>query len=281
VKVQPSSPADVSIITCSYNQNRFLSTTIESVLAQTGTAVEYLVIDGASTDGSRTTIERYASQLSYWVSEPDNGQSEALNKGLRHATSEVVGWLCSDDVLLPGALARVVELFKQKPDVDAIYGNAVLIDTSGNIVRPKREINFHPWLLVGDHNYIPQPAMFWRRRVHERIGYLREDLHLTMDLELWLRFGKHGCRILHVDEYFAGMRCHALQKVLVHPAELIVENAGLRDEYQPSWSRWLPDGLVRVAARVGRITLKSMIGGYSRRAPAALAASLRRLHDSH
>lgn len=251
-----------------------------SVLAQTGTEVEYIVIDGGSTDGSVATIERYASQLAYWTSERDDGQSEALNKGLRRATGDIVGWLCSDDVLLPGALSRVVEIFRQHPDVDAVYGNAVLIDVAGNVLRPKREIDFHPWLLVGDHNYIPQPAMFWRRRVHERLGYLREDLHYTMDLELWLRFGKHGCRVLHVDEYFAGMRCHSQQKVLVHPAELAVENDNLRATYQPRWARPLPARFLRVTARLGRIFLKSLIGGYSKRSPQALAASLRKLHDA-
>ncbi|KQV46926.1 hypothetical protein ASC95_25760 [Pelomonas sp. Root1217] len=277
--MQQAAAPDISIITCSFNQNRFLPTTIASVLAQTGADVEYLVIDGGSTDGSVATIERHAERLAYWVSEPDAGQSEALNKGLHRATGEIVGWLCSDDVLLPGALSRVVQIFKENPGVDAMYGNAVLIDTTGTIVRPKREINFHPWLLVGDHNYIPQPAMFWRRRVHERIGYLREDLHLTMDLELWLRFGEQGCRVLHVDEYFAGMRCHSQQKVLIHPAELAAENEGLRATYQPGWSRWLPHRLLHMMARTTRILLRSSIGGYSSRAPAALSASLRQLHD--
>lgn len=279
MKSQQGATPDISIITCSFNQNRFLPTTIASVLAQTGADVEYLVIDGGSSDGSVATIERHAGRLAYWVSEPDGGQSEALNKGLSRATGEIVGWLCSDDVLLPGALSRVVQIFKQHPEVDAVYGNALLIDTAGNVVRPKREIDFHPWLLVGDHNYIPQPAMFWRRRVHERIGFLREDLHLTMDLELWLRFGKQGCRVLHVDEYFAGMRCHALQKVLVHPAELAAENEGLRSVYQPAWARWLPHHLLYAMAKSSRIVMRSLIGGYSSRPPAALASSLRELHD--
>jgi glycosyltransferase involved in cell wall biosynthesis len=279
VKVLRSSSPDVSIVTCSYNQNRFLPTTMSSVLTQLGAEVEYLVIDGGSTDGSVATIERHAERLAYWVSEPDGGQSEALNKGLKRATGEIVGWLCSDDVLLPGALSRVVEIFRQHPDVDAVYGNAVLIDTAGNVVRPKREIDFHPWLLVSDHNYIPQPAMFWRRQVHERIGFLREDLHFTMDLELWLRFGKHGCRVLHVDEYFAGMRCHSSQKVLIHPKELAAENEMLRDVYQARWAAWLPQHILYMMAKAGRILLRSLIGGYSRRSPQALSAELRKLHD--
>jgi glycosyltransferase involved in cell wall biosynthesis len=278
VKVH-SPPVDVSIITCSYNQNRFLATTIDSVLAQAGAAVEYLIIDGGSTDGSVETIKRYDDRLAYWVSERDAGQSEALNKGLKRASGDIVGWLCSDDVLLPGALQRVVETFRRHPEVDAVYGNAILIDVQGNVMRPKREIDFHPWLMVGDHNYIPQPAMFWRRRVHERIGYLREDLHLTMDLELWLRFGKFGCRVLHVDEYYAGMRCHTQQKVLVHPEALTVENDHLRAAYQPEWARRLPVRLFRMLARTGRILLKTFVGGYSSRTPQALADSLRAMHE--
>lgn len=261
MKSQLAAAPDISIITCSYNQNRFLPITMASVLAQAGVAVEYLVVDGGSTDGSVSTIQACADRLAYWVSERDGGQSQALNKGLRRATGEIVGWLCSDDVLLPDALSRVVQIFREHPEVDAVYGNALLIDVAGEVVRPKREIDFHPWLLVGDHNYIPQPAMFWRRRLHDRLGFLREDLHLTMDLELWLRFAQRGCRVLHVDEYFAGMRCHAQQKVLVHPAELVAENQGLRAHYQPAWSRWLPHGLLHLLARTSRITRRSLVGG--------------------
>lgn len=280
MKAQHKSPADVSIVTCSFNQNRFLSTTLGSVTSQAGVAVEYIVIDGGSTDGSVATIQQHADKLAYWVSEPDAGQSEALNKGLRRASADIVGWLCSDDVLLPGALVRVLEIFRNNPEVDAVYGNAVLIDQGGAIVRLKREIELHPWLLLGDHNYIPQPAMFWRRQLHDRIGYLRENLHYTMDLELWLRFAKHGCRVLHVDEYFAGMRCHPQQKVLVHPVELAIENAGLRHEYGSPWVRALPGWLLRSAARCGRILLKSLIGGYSRRASPAVISALRNLHEA-
>lgn len=273
--------ADISIITCSYNQAQFLETTLRSVLAQTGVKVEYIVIDGASTDGSPAILQRYGDAISYWASEQDAGQSEAINKGLKRARGKIIGWLCSDDVLLPGALSRVVEIFARNPRIDAVYGNAVLIDTSGNALRPKREIGFYPWLMVADHNYIPQPAMFWRRSLHEQLGYLREDLHLTMDLEWWLRWGRGKRVVIHVDEYFAGMRCHGGQKVLVHPKELGDENKALRAAYGPTWMNIFPAMLIKVFARAVRVVLKLAIGGYSKVVPPSVLNSLRSMHHGN
>lgn len=269
---------DISLVTCSYNQRRFLEATLRSVVEQAGVQVEYIVVDGASTDGSAALVESYGPRLSYWVSEPDAGQSEALNKGLRRATAPIVGWLCSDDVLLPGALARVVALFAERPDVDAIYGDALLIDADGHIVRPKREINFHPWLLRDDHNYIPQPAMFWRRDLHDKIGYLREDLHLTMDLELWLRFASEGFRVEHVPEFWAAMRCHDSQKVFTQIRALRLENVSLRRHYGGNWTDGAVGKVSAAAARAARVLLKALRGGYSRQSPDDLARHIQHLH---
>jgi glycosyltransferase involved in cell wall biosynthesis len=271
---------DISIVTCSYNQRRFLEATLRSVVEQTGVQVEYIVVDGASTDGSAALIESYAPKLTSWVSEADRGQSEALNKGLKRATAPIVGWLCSDDVVLPGALARVVALFAERPDTDAIYGDALLIDADGRIVRPKREIDFHPWLLRDDHNYIPQPAMFWRRNLHERFGYLREDLHLTMDLELWLRFASKGCRVEHVPQFWAAMRCHDSQKVFTQTRALRQENLGLRRVYGGAWAEGPLGGVSAALARGSRVVLKALRGGYSRQCPPDLAQQIQRLHES-
>jgi len=274
-----SQPPDISIVTCSYNQRQFLETTILSVFQQSNVNAEYIVIDGKSSDGSATAIEKYSSWISYWVSESDSGQSDALNKGLRRATGDIVGWLCSDDILLPDALQKVVKFFKQHPEVDAVYGNAVLIDTKGNNINPKKEINFYPWMLIHDHNYIPQPAMFWRRKLHEKVGYLREDLHLTMDLDLWLRFAKNQCKVLHVGDYFAAIRRHDLQKIFTQPEALAIEIAGLRATYESSLSKLTPSLLSRSAARAARIGLKLLDGGYSCTVPATISDILRKLHS--
>lgn len=268
----------ISIITCSYNQAEFLDTTIRSVVQQKVEGLEYFVIDGGSTDGSVDIIRRYESDLSGWVSETDGGQSEAINKGLRRASGEIVGWLCSDDILLDGALTEVVDFFAEHPDVDAVYGDAVLIDRAGKPMRMKHEIGFQPWLLAFDHNYVPQPSMFWRRRVHERVGYLREDLHLTMDLELWLRFARAGLKIEHVKRCWSGMRCHDSQKVFTQNDAIRSENADLRHEYAAAFTRMLPPRFLRGAARMARVMTKGLQGGYVTSVPESIGVVLQRLH---
>lgn len=268
----------ISIVTCSYNQAAFLDTTIQSVVAQKIEGLEYFVVDGGSTDGSVDILRRHDSDLAGWVSEQDGGQSEAINKGLQRASGEVVGWLCSDDVLLDGALSEVLEFFARHPDVDAVYGDAVLIDGKGRPLRMKHEIGFMPWLLAFDHNYIPQPSMFWRRRVHEKIGYLREDLHLTMDLELWLRFARAGLKVAHVRRCWSGMRCHDSQKVFTQHDAIRSENAELRQQYGDAVTRMLPLPVVRGLARATRVVTKGLQGGYVKSVPESVRLSLQRLH---
>ena len=121
----------ISIVTCSYQQGRYLDATMRSVLEQRYADVEYIVIDGASTDNSVDIIRRYADRLHYWVSEPDAGQTDALIKGFKHSTGEIQGWLCSDDLLLPGALEQVSRFFAEHPEVDAAYGDSIWIDSAG------------------------------------------------------------------------------------------------------------------------------------------------------
>ncbi|WP_430434101.1 glycosyltransferase family 2 protein [Methyloversatilis sp.] len=268
----------ISIVTCSYNQAAFLDTTIRSVVAQKIEGLEYFVVNGGSTDGSVDILRRHEIDLAGWVSEKDGGQSEAINKGLQRASGEVVGWLCSDDVLLDGALSEVLEFFARHPDVDAVYGDAVLIDGKGRPLRMKHEIGFMPWLLAFDHNYIPQPSMFWRRRVHEKIGYLREDLHLTMDLELWLRFARAGLKVAHVRRCWSGMRCHDSQKVFTQHDAIRSENAELRQHYGDAVTRMLPLPVVRALARATRVVTKGLQGGYVKSVPESVRLSLQRLH---
>lgn len=268
----------ISIVTCSFNQAPFISATLRSVIGQNIDGVEYLVIDGGSTDGSVDIIRRHQAGLADWISESDAGQSAALNKGLARATGEIVGWLCSDDMLLPGALGDVVKFFKAHPDVDAIYGDSVFINEKGIPLRMKREIGFFPWLLINDHNYVPQPSMFWRRRVHERVGYLRDDLHLTMDLEMWLRFEQCGLKVKHVNRCWSAMRCHGGQKVNVRVEEIKRENEFLRREYSSSFAACLPASVVRGVARLVRVAAKGLNGGYWASYPAGLESWLARLH---
>jgi glycosyltransferase involved in cell wall biosynthesis len=152
----------VSIVTPSYNQARFLEATICSVLEQEYSPIEYIVIDGGSTDGSLEIIRKYASRLAYWISEPDRGQTEAINKGFARANGDIYAWLNSDDTYEPEAVAKAVEFLQIHPDVGMVYGDANFIDEQGNVIGrfPARQTDY-PRLRRG-YVHIPQQAAFWR-----------------------------------------------------------------------------------------------------------------------
>ena len=191
----------VSIVTPSFNQGPFLEDTITSVLAQTYHPIEYIVIDGGSTDDSVEIIQKHSERLAYWVSEPDRGQSHAINKGLQRSTGAVIGWLNSDDTLMPGAVARVVGAMEKDPMV--VHGSVRLIDADGKtIARPKlakRNQEFGVETIVGE-GLINQPGSFWNRAIMERVGHLNEDLNYIMDFELWVRMALGGARFLRLGD---------------------------------------------------------------------------------
>jgi len=191
----------VSIVTPSFNQGPFLEETVTSVLAQTYQPIEYIVIDGASTDDSVEIIEKYADRLAYWVSEPDRGQSHAINKGLQRSTGTIIGWLNSDDTLMPDTVARVVDAMEKDPMV--VHGSVRLIDAdSKTIARPKlakRNQEFGIETVVGE-GLVNQPGSFWNRAIMERVGYLNEDLNYIMDFELWVRMALGGARFLRLGD---------------------------------------------------------------------------------
>lgn len=262
----------VSIVTCSYQQSSYLEQTMRSVLDQDYAALEYLVIDGASQDGSAEIIRRYASSLSYWVSEPDDGQTHALIKGFARARGEVFGWLCSDDLLLPGALRTVGEFFAAHPKVNAVYGDALWIDAGGRLLRPKREIEFNRFVLLYDHNYIPQPSMFWRRSLYEAVGGLDARFELAMDADLWERFSART-RIVHLPVYLSCMRHYPKQKTRARRADALRENALIRAR-EPFPLR---SSALRLCARALRIGAKLRAGGYGAPVPAEHREWLRRV----
>ena len=145
----------IPIVTCSYQQARFLDAAIRSVIGQRYPAIEYIIIDGGSSNGSADIIARHADSLTYWVSERDNGHTDALKRGFKRASGDICGWLCSDDLLLPGALIAVGAFFRDNPNVDAVFGDALWIDENGKPIRPKREMGFNRFVFLHDHNYIP------------------------------------------------------------------------------------------------------------------------------
>ncbi len=180
-----SSPL-VSIITPSYNQAAFLEQTILSVLKQDHTPLEYIIVDGGSTDGSVEVIRRHADRLAWWVSEPDSGQAEAINKGLQRARGEIVAWLNSDDTYLPGAIQRAAAAFQQDPRLGLVFGNALTTDTNG---KPLNLLTFGDWRQAELLRFriICQPAVFMRRSVLAQAGLLDPTYHCFLDHHLWLR----------------------------------------------------------------------------------------------
>src|SRR5262245_18779468 len=209
-RMSPRLPV-ISMVTCSYQQGRYLDQALRSVLDQRYPRLEYIVIDGGSTDGSADIIRRHEHALAHWVSEPDRGQTDALIKGFNRATGEIHGWLCSDDLLLPGALQTVAGFFSAHPGAMAAYGDALWIDGAGRFLRPKKEMDFSRFVFLHDHNYVPQPSMFWRSTLYEAVSGLDPEFDLAMDADLWERFSERT-RIGHIPAYLSCMRFYPQQK---------------------------------------------------------------------
>ena len=196
----------VTIVTPSYNQARFLEATLRSVLTQDYPAIEYLVVDGASSDGSVDIIRRYSDRLAWWISERDSGQSEAINKGLQRAKGEIVGWLNSDDIYLPGAVAAAVAAFRAHPEAGLVYGDALAIDADGKEFNLMRARQYTLADLMAFH-IICQPAAFMRRSVLEQVNYLNPEYQLLMDNLLWMDMAKIAS-IVYVPQTWAAARYH-------------------------------------------------------------------------
>ena len=181
----------MSIVTPSYNQGQFIEETIRSVLLQGYPNLEYIIVDGGSTDGSVEVIRKYEPWLAHWVSEPDDGQAAAINKGWRRATGEIVAWLNSDDCYEPGAVHAAATYLDEHSEVAAVYGRCAFVDEHGRALaggKPSGEqaVDLERWLTTWI-TPIPQPSTFVRRSVLDEIGFLDETLQFCMDTDLWIR----------------------------------------------------------------------------------------------
>ena len=200
------------VIPC-LNQARFLPRALHSVLSQDRDfRLECVVVDGGSTDGTLAILEGFGDAIR-WISGPDSGQSDALNKGFAMAHGSVCGWLNSDDLLAPGALRRAVDVFTREPEVQWLYGKVLIVDEHDKVIRRPitayknlrmRRFSYRSLLT---ENWISQMGVFWRRSAHDRVGPFRDDLHLTMDYEFWLRLAGHWPGRF-VDDYLAAFRWH-------------------------------------------------------------------------
>jgi glycosyltransferase involved in cell wall biosynthesis len=178
----------ISIVTPSYNQGRYIEETIRSVLLQGYPNLEYIIIDGGSTDNSTEVVKKYSPWLAFWVSEEDRGQAHAINKGLKKSSGEIVAYLNSDDLYLPGAFEAVSKFFLDNPEIDIVYGDCRIIDEKSRYLNSWRSRPFNLFRQLC-RNFIYQPTCFVKRRVLDAIGYFDETLYYTMDIDYWYRAG--------------------------------------------------------------------------------------------
>jgi GT2 family glycosyltransferase len=234
----------VSIVTPSFNQANYLEQTIQSVLKQDYASIEYLIVDGGSTDGSVEIIRKYEERLVYWVSEKDSGQAEAINKGLAHARGEIVAWLNSDDYYLPNAVSSAVKVLEENPDVVMVYGDMLAVDEYGQIINllKYRQLSLEDLLCF---QIIGQPSVFFRKEALEKTGFLDPTFHFLLDHHLWIRLAQQG-RILHVSQTWAAARYHAGAKNRAKAADFGREAFRILD-----WAMSQPD-LAEAVSRVSR-----------------------------
>jgi glycosyltransferase involved in cell wall biosynthesis len=202
----------ISVVTPSYNQGQFIEETIRSVLLQGYPNLEFIIIDGGSTDNTIEIIRKYEPWLAYWVSEPDRGQSHAINKGIKRATGETVLWLNSDDLVLPGAFITAAKKFLEHPETGLVIGQARIINTMGKITGELRS-QFSSWeeLATNPRNSVRQISTFFSRNLFKELGFIDETLHIAMDTELLVRFTRFYKPVI-IDEYLTAFRTHPQAK---------------------------------------------------------------------
>lgn len=203
----------VSIITPSFNQAHFLESTIRSVLSQDGVALEYIIIDGLSSDGSQGIIQRYSDRLAWWVSEPDKGQTDAINKGFARAKGDILAWLNSDDTYEPGAVAEAANYLERHPQVGMVYGDARFINENGGEIGmfPARQTDQRR--LRQGYVHIPQQASFFRAQLWRKVGPLDPSFYFAMDYDLWVRLSRLA-PLVYYPRLWANFRLHGRGKTV-------------------------------------------------------------------
>ena len=199
----------ITIGTPSYNQGNFLEQTIQSVLNQNYPNLEYCIVDGGSTDNSVDIIKKYEEKIDFWVSEPDTGQSNALNKGFEKATGEILNWICSDDLLFPNSLALIARAFLAHPEADIFAGDHARISSEGKIIRCSSPPSSYAISLKGMIIPLGQQSAFFSRRSFKAVGgFVREDLHGIMDVDLYYRLFQSGAKLVRVKGFVGAIRNH-------------------------------------------------------------------------
>ncbi len=204
----------ITVVTPSYNQAKFLESTIQSVLSQDYPSLEYIIVDGGSTDGSADIIRRYSDRLAWWVSEKDQGQTDAINKGFAHANGKILAWLNSDDTYEPGALKAAAIFLGDNPEIGLVYGAANFIDESGNCIGkfPAAQTDYRR--LRRGYVHVPQQSAFFRASLWRQVGPLDPSYYFAMDYDLWVRLARISS-IRYVPDVWANFRLHTSGKTMV------------------------------------------------------------------
>ena len=213
----------ISIVTPSYNQDEYLEETILSVLNQSYRNIEYIIVDGGSSDSSAEIIKKYANQLAFWVCEKDKGHGNALNKGFSHSSGDIMGWINSDDKYAAGSLSIVADIFDKFPHVMWIVGRNSWWNQDGEMTRSVRtQKNIYDFLL-GRYQWIQQESVFWRRSLWEKAGgYINEEYNYMVDGELWTRFFLHA-ELYSVDSILSGYRMHSENRARKNYRKCLIE----------------------------------------------------------
>lgn len=254
----------ISIITPSFNQVQFLERTILSILNQGYPNLEYIIIDGGSTDGSVDLIKKYAKHLKYWVSEKDDGQSQAINNGLKRATGDWVAWQNSDDIFYPGTFESLANAARKNRHSSLIIGNMNLIDERDEVINDLKYVTPTYQSLLAEGMVLTNQAAFWRRSIHEKIGYLNEDLHYGFDYEWFLRLLQNG-RATHVNRIWGGLRMHSQTKTSQFQALFDTEYAEILEGRQLSKTQLRLQQLRRLSLMLLRGDISYILRGVSRR----------------
>jgi glycosyltransferase involved in cell wall biosynthesis len=234
---QPTKPL-VSIVTPSFNQAPYLRRTIESVLSQDYARIEYIIVDGGSTDGSQAIIQEYADQLAYWESTPDKGQTDAINKGFKRANGKYLAWLNSDDIYQPGAIAEAVAFLEAHPEVGMVYGDCTFIDAEDRQIGrfPAAQTDYAR--LRRGYVHIPQQASFFRADLWRKVGPLDPSFYFAMDYDLWVRLAKEAPLVYLPGSVWASFRLHGDAKTIAADARCWPEM--LRVHYREGGSPLAP-----------------------------------------
>lgn len=245
----------VSIVMPSFNQADFIERSIQSVLNQDYPNIELIVIDGGSTDGSVEIIKQYASKLAYWVSEPDEGQAQAINKGITKATGEWIGWQNSDDLFAPNAITEMVACALKNPKADLVIGDMAMIDTQDQKIRNIRYIRPTYRSILAEGMVLTNQSAIWRRKIHQEIAYLNEDLHFGFDYEWFLRILK-SYTAAHVPMVLGYLRMHPQTKSSLQQPQFI-------KEYELIWQGRRPNKLIRTFYKARRYSIHVLKGQFS------------------